>query len=350
MSSNLRAPPGRPVGTGIPGSRGVQDPVDPSSDLATDSRRARLRGSLPLVLGGASLLSGAWLASVDRIRIFNSIFPLWILLALNGAILAIAGIAALLLKEADPAIEDDPNLVRVYRAQWEALFQNLGVPPVAGGPPSWMTDGGPSWAALAGAESSPYTAGSGSGRATDRPSGSAPAFPGEVPDDSSRGPRVGPPEPRTLAQSGIFTAASHRGDHGPRMLDGSPEELTRLAERLGAPRQTGESSPALLARLRRLPPPRFGSPQDAGSSEVVRRTARPPTETTAAPPSRTHSAPNGPHSPAVVEFDALLREVERAQNRTRRTKGHPATAKAVDTRDAPVPESGVVAGASLDPA
>lgn len=47
-------------------------------------------------------------------------------MVLNGTILAVAGIAAALIRESEPATTEDPDMIPVPRAQWELLQRRLG--------------------------------------------------------------------------------------------------------------------------------------------------------------------------------------------------------------------------------
>jgi hypothetical protein len=94
--------------------------VAPMSDQAPGSLGNQLFARLFPFLVSAPLLAGAWLASADHVRILSSPFPLWIILALNGVIAAVAGAIALF-STGDGPIDDAPEMIRVPRSEWESL-------------------------------------------------------------------------------------------------------------------------------------------------------------------------------------------------------------------------------------
>jgi hypothetical protein len=97
----------------------------PPRGEADGSLRSRLWMSLPLFAASAGFLAGAWVASNDHIRVLSSPFPLWIVLALNAAVAAIVGAAATILTEPDPTVDDDEQMIRVPRVQWESMQRRL---------------------------------------------------------------------------------------------------------------------------------------------------------------------------------------------------------------------------------
>jgi hypothetical protein len=74
----------------------------------------------------APLLTGAWLASADHVRILSSQFPLWIILALDGVVAALAG-AVTLLVGADDSSDEDGEMVSVPREEWDSLRSRVVV-------------------------------------------------------------------------------------------------------------------------------------------------------------------------------------------------------------------------------
>jgi hypothetical protein len=100
-------------------------PMAPTPGASVDPASGRSRTSLYLFLVSAPLLGGAWIASVDHVRLFASQYPLWIILALDGIVAALAGILGLFYGDADRPTDDDSETVRVSRAEWESVRRRL---------------------------------------------------------------------------------------------------------------------------------------------------------------------------------------------------------------------------------
>jgi hypothetical protein len=131
--------------------------------------------SVLCLLAGGMFVTGAWAASAYHLRIFSSPFPLWIVLAANGAIALTLGVAAWFVRDAPPPdAEGDEDLVRVPRALWESVQSRAR----AGGSPTRPPRGG--WVA--------------------RPAHSAVP---PIARGASSGTRAGVPAPRTTSRGSL---------------------------------------------------------------------------------------------------------------------------------------------------
>jgi hypothetical protein len=249
-------------------------PVLPPAKSSPNSLRDRLATSFLLFLASAAFVTAAWAASRYRIRLLGSPFPLWIILALNGAIVGGVGVAAVFLRVSDSS-EDDPEVVRLPRAQWESMVRRLeNVPkPVAAAPAAMVevVAPGTDWKAVPRGTSPPST-----------PSPPFDAGAGTVlerqirPTDALTPSREeGVVEVQDLAERAISTGTENGpGALGP-LLESSTADLTRISKLLGAPRRTGEAPSALLIRLLLLPLKRRGFPRGRLSeADTLRRVAQ----------------------------------------------------------------------------
>jgi hypothetical protein len=294
---------GRATATNPPGRR-----VRPS-ELMARPIVVRFGESVPLLMAGAGFLSTAWAASAYHLRILGSAYPLWILLAVDGAIILCAGAVGVLLREPSPSPKSDPEFVRVSRTRWESMLRqeqgrDSGVRPKLPARPAPGPIGldGPA-----------------------RPTGSsvmwATALPAVAP--ARRSSDVGPPtgeaahlrlemgllELYGIAEAAITTGEKLGGEELPALLEGSAVDLAHLSELLGAPRRRNEAPYALLVRLLRrtqsipdLPKGRFTA---ADSERLISRlSAMGPG---AANDGRARTPPTELGA-AADEFEALLRE------------------------------------------
>jgi hypothetical protein len=180
-----------------------------------------------------------------------------------------------------------------------------------------MTDGNAAWPGIGGAPPTSSATHSELGSLARQPSARGVADRIGGPEESSLRREEGGPEVRNLARSGIFTAESRRRDEPPGIVVASAEDLIRVAESMSDPRYRGESPYYLQSRILRNPPPSLPSEEDLPTTENGRRAARPTVRTLVAPDPRPSSVPYGPLSPALVEFDAILDEIEPGKKRTR---------------------------------
>jgi hypothetical protein len=125
--TNQGASPDRRTGHRHPISREPPAPRAVIAGTTVEPASGQFRSSLYLFLVSAPLLAGAWIASVDHIRLFSSPYPLWIILALDGIVAALAGTLGLFYGDGDRPIDDDPETVRVPRAEWESVQRRLAV-------------------------------------------------------------------------------------------------------------------------------------------------------------------------------------------------------------------------------
>jgi hypothetical protein len=313
-----RASPDTPPARGASPATGARAPKVSHSLRPVDSVRARLRESAPLFLIGAAFFAGVWVASADHVRVLTSPYPLWILLAINGAVALVAASTSVFVPNPDSAIDDDPDIVRVRRDQWEALVRDLNVPHRVSGPPSWMTDRSPAWSALLPGDG-PGAGGSasGSGVDLDRRSGPIAGIAATGGDDDPSSPRgKGLLELRGIAQNIVASGELLGGEELQRALDASAGDLTRVSELLGVPRGAGESSYYLLIRLLSVPSGTYRLPPDpAAAAErgrlAVRLNAMMPVA----------HIPGSPQiarrnlTDATDAFDAILKEIEPVGNR-----------------------------------
>jgi hypothetical protein len=317
-----RASPDTPPARGAAPATGARAPKVSHSLRPVDSVRARLRESAPLFLIGAAFFAGVWVASADHVRVLTSPYPLWILLAINGAVALVAGSTSVFVTNPDPAIDDDPDILRVRRDQWEALVRDLKVPHRVSGPPSWMTDRSPAWSALLpGDVPGTGRSASASGDVLDRRPGPVAGLAATGADDSSSPRGKGLLELRGIAQNIVASGELLGGEELQRALDASAGDLTRVSELLGAPRGAGESSYYLLIRLLSVPsgPYRISAdPAAAAERErlAVRLNAMMPVA----------HVPGSPQiarrnlTDATDAFDAILKEIEPIGNRPEGTK------------------------------
>jgi hypothetical protein len=246
--------PSVPTGTSV-----VAAPVaDPRRIPATDlpdtevtTLADRLRSGLPLFLLGAALVVGAWVASAERLRIFSSPYPVWILLTMNATVLLGAGFVGTLIREPPLLPEDDPDLVHVPRARWELLLERLEEstrkePEPT--PPPMRTETSPITEAMVVAPLPVVVV---------QPPPVLPAAPSRarvaatVEDASTLRREMALFELRGIAVAAITTGQKLGGEELQALLEGCAVDLAHLSELLGAPRRRNEAPTALLVRLLR---------------------------------------------------------------------------------------------------
>ena len=222
----------------------------------------RLRESFPLLAIGFAFLAGALVASLGHWRVFNSIYPLWVLFAINGVVAAGAGSAALFVEEPDRPIDNDPNVVRVPRVQWEALLRRLDSASRAtlerSEQPEWAEPSMPSLAA-APAMSPPApearTRRGPGGRRTVVVTPAAPPPEPLVPPPQTPAPahrkELESLEVQGIAESALATAEALGPSELGALIRTSGPELASIAERWDIPGPSTEGPDALLARLLR---------------------------------------------------------------------------------------------------
>ncbi|MCI4367348.1 MAG: hypothetical protein L3K08_06320, partial [Thermoplasmata archaeon] len=219
------------------------------------SWRDRFRESAPLAAVGLAFIAGAALASVDRLRVLSSNFPLWILLALDGGVAVVAGGMAFFVAEPDRPIDDDPNVVRVPKAEWESLLRRLEIvsrtPGSRGGAPEWSESWAPVPVAAHSLTSTATAPASVPPAATAASGGPSPAGPAGAPSREDLRREMGWLELQGFAESAVTTGESLGGHELRNLLDASGADLARIANELGRPREPGEPPLELLLRLLR---------------------------------------------------------------------------------------------------
>jgi hypothetical protein len=287
--------------------------LPPSRTLT--STRDRLRESLPLLLAGTAFWSGAWAASAYHVRLFSSPYPLWIVLALNGGVLAVAGTASVFLSKPDQPFGEDPDVVRVPRSQWEALTS--GTPTILGSsePPSVP----------------PAVFGITEVVETIVPAEpQLPTVPAIELDTPLRTSDIAPSplrrdvallELRGIAEGAISIGQDLGVEELQTLLQASTEDLSRISRLLGALARLGESPADLLIRLLRLPPPDSAAVPAPGSETESERLAA--TLSSMIPqrdgPGGSPVAPRN-SATAADEIDELLRELEPHTTPAKRAK------------------------------
>jgi hypothetical protein len=220
----------------------------------------RLRVSFPLLLAGVAFWAGAWAASAGRIRVFGSPYPLWILLALNGTVAAIAGMASVFVTEADRPTGEDPEVVRVPRVQWESLQRRAGVerPPSRPAPRAVTI---PAWSEVdhVALTANPVLPAKSLLPPPPVPVSAPSPSRAQVPASPLR-LEMGLLELQGIARGAIYTGEKLGSEELRTLLDGSSDDLTQISVLVGEPRRPGEASSALLVRLLRLLPTIQGLP------------------------------------------------------------------------------------------
>jgi hypothetical protein len=249
--------------TSLNGTSRIPRGPDPSppveANLPDRSPRHRLRESLGrrstecflLAAGGSGLLAGAWDAALNHVRLFSSTYPLWILLALNGAIALATAVAAAFVPDPEVLLAEDPGTVRVPREEWESLqrrfrpvpqevrrgdrgrpvpsLHGLGRVSSASGVPrsrGTLTTNG-SWAR--------------SGTTTTRKPALA----------TTLGREEALLELHCIADGALFASDNLGSDELAGLINDSSADLTRIADTLNTEIDEGESSSQLLIRLLR---------------------------------------------------------------------------------------------------
>jgi hypothetical protein len=223
--------------------RAVRENSEPSPLIA------RVRVALPLLLLGAVLLVGAWVASADRLRVFSSPYPVWILLSMNATVILGAGFVGAFILDPSALPEDDPDLIYVPRSQWEALLSGVAR---SGGetaervsaprPPEQRTNNGERPE-----ERSPRLI-DGSPAALVPPRDSEPPTSTEG-DASDLRREMAIFELRGIAEAALTTNEKLGGDDLRALLEGYAVDLAHLSEILEAPQRRNEAPGALLLRL-----------------------------------------------------------------------------------------------------
>jgi hypothetical protein len=223
--------------------------IRPAAELP--SLKVRLEEGLPLLLLGSALLLGAWAASADRLRIFSSPYPVWILLAMNGTVILGAALVGAFLREPSVLPEDDPELVHVPRARWESLLQRV------------ETVDRTTLEQASAAHLREETL-----AISERPDQSHPAADSRPPVVIAPTRSVDPPlssdrnaselrsemalfELRGIAEAAITTSEKLEGKDLHALLEDYAVDLAHLSEVLKAPRRRNETPRALLVRLLR---------------------------------------------------------------------------------------------------
>jgi hypothetical protein len=227
--------------------------LTPGMDPPADSLRGRLVESIPLFLASATLWAAAWAASTYRIRLLGSPFPLWIVLALNAAVIGCVGIAAMSLRTPEQTNEDDAEVDREPRAQDESS-QRRADALVRTRPldPTTATFASPSELVVVRSAAAPIPASSPSD-----PVGPSPGSVATAPAPRGAGAlalrrATGLLEVREIADRAISAGEQHGSDALQQLLDSSARDLTQIAKLLGAPRLPGEATAPLMIRLLRV--------------------------------------------------------------------------------------------------
>jgi hypothetical protein len=290
-------------------------PVNPSTRRKLGPLRKRVAESFPLVLAALGFLAGAWFASTHQLRIFSSPYPLWIVLALNAVVAALAGIAGLFVMEPEGLPEVDSSVVTIPRSEWEALTLPARAPPSPlDGPRPWVT-ALPDWATLDPVVPKVMTA---PVRLAPPPRTTPPT---PVVDATALRREMALLELEGIAEGGVATGENLGTQELQTFLDVASEDLTRISKLLGAPRRLDETPSAVLVRLLRLAPTMKGLPPGRLTATNMERLA---TKLTALVPTpnerRSFHGPGADLEAAANEFEELLRELE------------PSGAKAVPTK------------------
>jgi hypothetical protein len=292
--------------------------------------------SFPLAAIGLAFLAGAALASADRLRVLSSPYPLWILLALNGGVAVVAGGAAFFVTEPDRPIDDDPSVVRVPKAEWEALLRRLEgasravrsrpvipewaepIPPV----PTLPRTRPPPAPALGPVSETPVIA---------TPPSAPPEESLAAPSRTDLRREMGWLELQGFAESAVSTGERIGVPELRRLLEGSAEDLDRIADELGSPRDAGESSAHLLVRVLRVPPSVTGLPESRWKPPELERLAHRLEELLGIP---TDAHSDSRLKSVTDEFESLLKELEASQTLPKsEASGPPSKAKDRPAKD-----------------
>lgn len=308
MSLPPRSAPGGPATIGNGPAPGAGTPRLYRASSTSDSLRNRLEGTLPLFLISAALGAAAWAVSVYRVRLFGSEYPLWIILALDAGVIAVAGTAALFLREPDRTDDDDSDMVRVPRVVWESSQHRSAA------------------------------AGTGSGRS---PTKGASNLASGGTDALALRRETGMIEIQDIAERAIFTHEERGGIAVQKQIEASAHDLIQIAKMLGAPRRSGETPSTLLIRLLGLPLQGRDFPQGRLTpADTERRLAQliaieaTPADLLGSRDSQDDLA--GPQD----EFDALLQELEQSGDPATRTNRGSTTRKNVESTADSSPQGG----------
>jgi hypothetical protein len=237
---------GPPVAT----SPGVQEEKPAPSPVPSSSRTRIVERVGPFV-AGAALVGLAWMAWRDHTRVFDSPFPLWIILVLNGMIALLVGVIGAGMVDSDAPAEDDPEMVRVPRPEWESLQRQVRAIRLRNKPTAGV---GGITAELPHDPLQPaMPPGSSAQSATGRTVPTLEGPPAAV-DVVALRRQTGLIELDRFAEIVLFTIDYPGGGTVETLLEDSTSDLIRMSKLLGAPRQFGEGAATLLLRLLRLEP------------------------------------------------------------------------------------------------
>jgi hypothetical protein len=266
---------------------------------------------LLLALAGLGLLAGAEYSSLHHLRVFSSPFPLWILIALNGAIALVAGVAAACMPDPAPPRPEDPNVLRIPRKEWDSLQRRLRL---AGLESAWPDNTG-----LLRLQRDLDRGGSpepASSTMEHPPGANLPGAPrqvgaGRLSPAAAGGRERALLELQCIAEGALFASENLSVEEVEGLIDDSSADLIRIAKSLDVGWIDGERSSELLIRLLRLhitmrTPPSGGRFAVASIGQLAtrlqcrgRKSTPPPVLATPADQVRTPSD----------EFDAISREL-----------------------------------------
>jgi hypothetical protein len=287
--------------------------------------RRQFSDGLLLALAGVGLLAGAGYSSLHHLRVFSSPFPLWILLAVNGAIALVAGVAAACMPEPTPPRPEDPDVLRVPRKEWDSLQRRLRL---AGLESAWPDNTG-----LLRLQRELDQGGSlgPASSAMQHPTGGTGSGPMLV-------TRAGRPSPavarerehlllelQCIAEGALFASENLRVEEVEGLIDDSSADLIRIAKSLDVKLIDGERTSELLIRLLRLhmimtTPPAGGRFAVASIGQLANRLQCRGRSSTPPPVPATAAVQVGTPSD---EFDAISRELAPADDSTSREPTKP---------------------------